>query len=498
MATQTTKKTRGTPYSSPVSREFQGAKIPPNASDLERILIGSVIIEKEALSHAIEILSPENFYVPSHQMIFSAIIKLFEDSKPVDILTVTEALKKMGNLDAIGGSYYLVDITSKISSASNSEEYCRIILEKSIQRELIRISSKISSDAYEETNDVFDLLDTAEKGIFSVTEGHLRKNYDKMSVLIKKALEQIKNACNEEETMGVMTGFTGLDKLLGGMQPADLLILAARPSMGKTALALNIARNCAVQYNKAVAVFSLEMNSIQLVTRLISSESLITSERLREGNLNEKEYEQLVNNVTKLDEASMFIDETAQLSTFELRAKCRRLKANYDIKLILIDYLQLMQSSSGKGNREQEISSISRSIKSLAKELEVPIIALSQLSRSVEHREGDNKPRLSDLRESGAIEQDADVVMFIYRPDYYGQTEGLAGENISGLAEVIVAKHRNGPTGDVVLRFNKEYTKFENVDDDEFGAIENQKTEYKTASSKMNKDTRGKDDFRPY
>lgn len=443
--------------------DFSNGKVQPNAKGLEDVVLGAVMIDKEALATSVELLEPVHFYVPLNKMIFEAILQLFENSLPVDLLTVTEQMKKNGTIEKIGGSKYLVNLTIQISSAANIETYCRIILEKAIQRELIRISSDIATQAFKDTTDVFELLDYAEKGIFGVTEGHIKKNYEKMSVLIAKALEHIKNINEENSLQGIKSHYHELDELLGGFQPSDLIILAARPSVGKTALALNIARNIAVDEEKTVAIFSLEMGAEQLVSRLISSEAEINSRNLTRGKMDEQDYERLVNNLTKLEKSKIFIDDNPTLTTFELRSKCRRLKSNHNLELVLIDYLQLMHSSSEKGNREQEISSISRALKSLAKELKIPIIALSQLSRSVESRTGENrKPILSDLRESGAIEQDADVVMFIHRDDYTGITEDDEGNNIEGLAEVLVRKHRNGPTGNVTLMFEKDYTRFKN------------------------------------
>ena len=353
-------------------------------------------------------------------------LKPFNSAQPVDILTVTNQLRKNGELDEIGGAVFVAGLTERVASAANIETHARIIAQKYIQRELIKISAKIMTDAYDETSDVFDLLGEAEKSLYEVSEGNIRKNYDKMSSLIRQALHQIEEVKNKEGGIsGVPSGFQDLDKVTSGWQKSDLVILAARPGMGKTAFVLSTARNTAVQFNKPVAVFSLEMSSVQLVNRLIASESGIAAEKLRKGNLEDHEWIQLNQKITQLSEAPIFIDDTPALTIFELRAKCRRLKKQHDVELIIIDYLQLMHAggSQKSGNREQEISTISRSLKSIAKELDVPIIALSQLSRAVETRGGDKRPMLSDLRESGAIEQDADIVCFIYRPEYYGMTE---------------------------------------------------------------------------
>jgi replicative DNA helicase len=441
-------------------------KMPPQAVELEEAVLGALMLEKDALTNVIDILKPQSFYKEAHERIFSAIERLFTRSEPVDILTVTQELKKTGELDLVGGAYYITQLTNRVASAANAEFHARIISQKYIQRELIRTSTETIRDAYEESSDVFDLLDKAEKGLFSIVEGNIRKNYDKMHTLIKKAIEQIEVAKNRKDGLsGVPSGLTALDRLTSGWQKSDLVIIAARPAMGKTALVLSMARNAAVEFNKPVAIFSLEMSSLQLVTRLISSESELSGEKLKKGTLEDYEFQQLNDKIKGLAEAPLFIDDTPGLSVFELRAKARRLKEQHNIELIIVDYLQLMTAGSeGKGNREQEISTISRSLKGLAKELNVPVIALSQLSRAVETRGGDKKPQLSDLRESGAIEQDADMVMFIHRPEYYGLTEDEAGMPTAGVAELIIAKHRNGPVDSVKTRYIGQYTKFADLD----------------------------------
>jgi replicative DNA helicase len=441
-------------------------KMPPQAVELEEAVLGALMLEKDALTNVIDILKPQSFYKESHERIFSAIERLFTRSEPVDILTVTQELKKTGELDLVGGAYYITQLTNRVASAANAEFHARIISQKYIQRELIRTSSETIRDAYEESSDVFDLLDRAEKGLFSIVEGNIRKNYDKMHTLIKKAIEQIEVAKNRKDGLsGVPSGLTALDRLTSGWQNSDLVIIAARPAMGKTALVLSMARNAAVEFDKPVAIFSLEMSSLQLVTRLISSESELPGEKLKKGTLEDYEFQQLNDKIKKLAEAPLFIDDTPGLSVFELRAKARRLKEQHNIQLIIVDYLQLMTAGGeGKGNREQEISTISRSLKGLAKELNVPVIALSQLSRAVETRGGDKKPQLSDLRESGAIEQDADMVMFIHRPEYYNITEDESGMPTAGVAELIIAKHRNGPVDSVKTRYIGQYTKFADLD----------------------------------
>ena len=447
----------------------EAGKLPPQALDLEEAVLGAMMLEKDAVNDVIDILGSESFYKETHQMIFSTIQDLFHDSQPIDILTVTEHLKKKGQLEIVGGPYYISQLTNKIASSANVEYHARIISQKYIQRELIRISSETIKDAYDETTDVFDLLDKAEKDLFSVVEGNIRKNYDKMSNLLHQAIKQIELISQQEGGVsGIPSGFTKLDRITSGFQRSDMIIMAARPGMGKTAFVLTLARNTAVDFKKPVAVFSLEMSSLQLVNRLIASETEIPAEKLKKGNLERYEWEQLNSKINKLSEAPIFIDDTPALSVFELRAKCRRLKQQHDIQMIIIDYLQLMTvgGESKSGNREQEISTISRSIKSIAKELDVPIIALSQLSRQVETRGGDKKPQLSDLRESGAIEQDADMVMFIYRPEYYKLDKDIDGNPLpSGYAEIIIAKHRNGALDDVPLKFINHLAKFTDLEE---------------------------------
>ncbi len=439
-------------------------KLPPQALDLEEAVLGAMMLEKNAINEAIDILKPESFYKETHQKIYSAIQQLFQDSQPIDILTVTSKLRANGHLEIVGGPAYIAGLTNRIASAANIEYHARIIQQKYIQRELIMISSSTIRDAYEETSDVFDLLDRTEGGLYKITQGNVRKDYRRMYELIHEAIDEIEKAKkNIDGVSGVPSGFTDLDRITSGWQKSDMIVLAARPGMGKTAFVLSIARNSAVNFNRPVAVFSLEMSAIQLVNRLISGEAEISSDKLRKGNLQPHEYEQLHARIKKLSDAPLFIDDTPALSIFELRAKARRLKQQHNIEMIIIDYLQLMTAGGeGKGNREQEISTISRSIKQIAKELEIPIIALSQLSRSVETRGGDRTPMLSDLRESGAIEQDADIVAFIYRPDYYGITE-IDGQSTIGNAQIIIAKHRNGALDKVNLKFVKDFSKFDNI-----------------------------------
>jgi len=445
---------------------FEHGKIPPQAIDLEEAVLGAMMLENDRLAEVIEVLKPEVFYKEAHQLIFSAIQRLFAQNEPVDILTVTEALRRSGELDIAGGPYFITMLTNRIASAANIEFHSRIILQKYIQRELIRVSSGIIKDAYEDSTDVFDLLDRAESNLFSISESSIGKSYMDMQSIIKEAIKEIvAGRQHEGQLRGVGSGFTELDRVTSGWQKSDLVIVASRPGMGKTAFALTMARNAAVDFKKPVAVFSLEMSSIQLVTRLISSETEIPQEKLRRGTMEEHEWAQLNSRISPLVDAPLFIDDTAALSIFDLRAKTRRLKAHHDIQMIIVDYLQLMQGSQdARGNREQEISSISRALKSLAKELNIPVIALSQLSRAPEKRSAAAKPILSDLRESGSIEQDADMVLFIYRPEYYKIDVDESGDSTAGVAEVSIAKNRNGPLKDVRLRFISKFAKFTDVE----------------------------------
>lgn len=436
-------------------------KVPPQAPDLEEAVLGALMLEQNALTAVIDILQPQSFYKDAHKMIFGAIQRLFSRSEPIDILTVTNELKKSGELEIIGGPYYIAKLTNQVASTANVEYHARIITEKYIQRELIRISSEIIRDSFEETSDVFELLDSAEKKLFAVSDTNLRREYQDMRSLVIKAVKEIESIMNRKDTLrGVGTGFSDLDRITGGWQKSDLIVLAARPGMGKTAFVLSMARNIVLDIKIPVAVFSLEMSAIQLITRLISGETQLPAEKLRKGNLEQYEMHQLQTMVSPLMEAPLFIDDTPAINIFELRAKCRRMKQQHNIGLIIIDYLQLMTSGGeSRMNREQEISNISRSLKSLAKELDVPIIALSQLNRMVEGRPN-KKPVLSDLRESGAIEQDADIVAFIYRPEVYKIHEDENGNPTAGLAQIIIAKHRNGPLADVNLRFIASLAKF--------------------------------------
>ncbi len=452
-------------------------KVPPQAKELEEAVLGAIMLEKTAFDAVVEILKPECFYVDSHQRIYRAMQGLQQKNQPIDILTVVEELKTREELDIVGGPYYITRLTNAVVSAANIETHSRIILQKFIQRELIRISGEIISDAYEDSTDVFDLLDDAEGKLFEITNNHLRKNFDSIDTVLVKTVQRIEDMRNRnEDVTGVPTGFASLDNVTYGWQSTDLIILAARPSVGKTAFALNLARNAALHPSKPtpIAFFSLEMSASQLVQRILSAESEIMLEKIARGKLEEHEMKQLyARGIQRLAQAPIFIDDTAALNIFELRAKCRRLKNKHNVGLIIIDYLQLMSGTGDRNsNREQEISRISRDLKGLAKELQVPIIALSQLSREVEKRKEGNKiPQLSDLRESGAIEQDADMVMFLYRPDYYDVHTNEHGESIKGETHVRIAKHRNGSLENIRLRAMLHIQKFVDMDDDDLSGM---------------------------
>ncbi|MGO3183520.1 MAG: replicative DNA helicase [Aequorivita sp.] len=447
---------------------LEKGKIPPQAIDLEEVVLGALMIDKKGVDEVIDILHADVFYKQAHQHIFEAIHDLFENSQPVDLLTVSTQLKKQGKLDMVGGEFYLIQLTQKVSSSAHIEFHARIILQKYIQRSLIKISNEIIEESYDEATDVFDLLDTAEAKLYEVTQGNIKRSSETAQNLVIQAKKRIEEIANKEGLSGVPSGFSKLDELTSGWQPSDLIIIAARPGMGKTALTLSMARNMAVEHNIPVAFFSLEMSSVQLITRLISSETQLSSEKLRTGNLEKHEWEQLNVKVKGLEKAPLFIDDTPSLSIFDLRAKARRLSSQHGIKLIIVDYLQLMTAGGSQkgGNREQEISTISRNLKALAKELSVPVIALSQLSRAVETRGGSKRPLLSDLRESGAIEQDADIVSFIYRPEYYKIDEWDDDDHspTAGQAELIIAKHRNGGLDEIRLKFVGNLGKFENLE----------------------------------
>ncbi len=469
----------------------QYGKLPPQAVDVEEAVLGALMLERDAYVTVADIIDTRSFYKEEHQKIFEVIKYLSTHEKPVDLLMVTQELKNRAILDEVGGPLYITQLTSQVASAAHIEFHARIIAQKFIQRELIRVSSEIQTRAYDDTMDVDDLIDFSETSLFQVAEGNIKKETVPIKPLLLEASKLIEEASKRDDGLsGVPSGFTALDRITSGWQKTDLVIVAARPSMGKTAFVLSMARNMAVEHRRPVGVFSLEMSSLQLVNRLLSSETELGSDKIKNGRLQPWEWEHFNRKLNVLEEAPIFIDDTPALSVFEFRAKCRRLKMQHDIAVVIVDYLQLMTAGSdNRGSREQEVSMISRSLKAIAKELDIPILALSQLNRSVESREG-KRPQLSDLRESGAIEQDADIVCFIHRPEYYGITEDDSGNSLIGVAEIIIAKHRNGAVGDVQLSFKKQLAKFSDMDSiisDEIGSG----MQTKKFGSKMNEDTEG-------
>ncbi|WP_185850265.1 replicative DNA helicase [Blattabacterium cuenoti] len=447
-------------------------KIPPQALDLEQAIIGAIMIDKKGLDEVIDILYPEVFYKKEHQDIFNVIKKLYHNSQPIDLYTVSNELKSSEKLNSIGGEIYLIELTQKVISSAHIEYHSRIILQKFILRKLISISSDIIKKCYEERTDVFDLLDKAESNLFEINQKYLiTKKYENTHTLVKKAIDKIKESA-KNGLSGISSGFKKMDDITSGWQNSDLIILASRPGMGKTTFMLSMVRNIAMKQKIPVIIFSLEMSSIQLVTRLISSETGISSNKIKRATLSDLDWNNLTEKTKDLTNAPLFIDDTPSLSIFNLRSKCRKLISQHKVKLVLIDYMQLMAINNNNGfrfqNREQEISVISRNLKSIAKELDIPIIALSQLSRAVETRGGNKRPLLSDLRESGAIEQDADIVLFLYRPEYYGFKNwdtDKDNDTCIGQAEIIIAKHRNGILDKFRLKFISDQSKFINLEE---------------------------------
>jgi replicative DNA helicase len=441
--------------------------VPPQAPELEQAVLGALMLERDAIIDVQEYVKPETFYVEEHRLIFKVIQELSFEMKAIDLYTVTERLKSQKLLQKVGGAAYLAELTQKVATAAHVEFHAKIIAQKYVQRELIRSATEIQRRSYDEEVDVTELIGYAEQEIFKVSEGNVKRSVQSAADILRKALQQIEEASKTAgEYNGVRSGFTDIDSVTLGWQPSDLIIIAARPSMGKTAFVLTMARNMAVEFKTPVAFFSLEMSSVQLMNRLIVAETQLSSKDLRTGNLTSQQWAHLETNTVELGRSPLYIDDTPALSVYEFRSKARRLKTQHDIQLIIIDYLQLMTAATPetRGNREQEVSLISRTLKAIAKELNVPIIALSQLSRNVENRGGTKRPQLSDLRESGAIEQDADVVAFIHRPEYYGLTTDENNMSTAGMAEIIIAKHRNGEVTDVPLRFIKEQAKFADAD----------------------------------
>ncbi len=432
-------------------------RIPPQDIDAEMAVLGSMFLELDAVGKAIEILDENCFYKTAHKMIYAAAVELYDNREPIDVITMADMLKKKKKLEAVGGNYYLIQLSEKVPSAANVEYYAKIVLEKALMRQLINVNTDIIQRAYEHEGDVYSLLDSAEKDIFVLSDKKLKKGFVPIYPTMYDTFEMIQSFHGRAGGItGVPSGFTELDQMTSGFQRSDLVIVAGRPSMGKTAFCLNIARNAAVDHKIATGLFSLEMASHQLALRMLCAEARVDAHRVRTGTLPKDEWPKLSMTVGNLAEAPIFIDDSPALTILEIKAKARRLKYEKDIGLLIIDYMQLVHGPVNSESRQQEISMISQSLKALAKELDIPVIALSQLSRAVESRGGDRRPMLSDLRDSGAIEQDADVVIFIYRAERYGNTEE------EGMAEIIVGKQRNGPVGKVKLTFLKEYAKFVN------------------------------------
>ncbi len=459
-------------YNTPDSSLLAIGKLTPQALDFEEAVLGALMIDANAVSTIIDFLDYRMFYKEAHQHVFKAIFELFSSMEPIDLLSVTNRLRKSNKLEFVGGAAYVASLTNRVASAANIEYHARIVLEKYVLRELIGKCNLIIKDAYDESNDVLQLLDKAETELFNIIQNNFKRDSKELNIVVKKALEELTSMRNNDSTFnGVPSGIRAIDEKTGGWQKSDLIILAARPGMGKTSFVLSIARNAAIEYKMPVAFFSLEMSATQLVHRLFSIESGISAERIAKGKLSETEWIVLMDKINKLNDDNLIIDDTPALSIFDLRAKCRRLKHQRDIQLIIVDYLQLMQGDSdgdrgkAKGNREQEISYISRSLKALAKDLQVPVIALSQLSREVEKRAGFKRPQLSDLRESGSIEQDADMVMFIYRPEYYQLDTFEDNTPSNGLADLMIQKNRHGATENIRIRFQSQFTKFTDMEE---------------------------------
>lgn len=440
-------------------------KIPPQSIEVEQAVLGAMLLDKEATGKAVEIIDKDSFYRDDHQKIFSAIVDLYDKNQPVDIITVSDELARRKDLDNVGGRVYLLELTEKIATTANIEYHANIILEKATLRKLIGTSTQIVSQCYDATLEVDDLLDRAEQGIFSISEKRIKEGFVSIGDLLPHTFEAIEEYQKKGGMVtGLSTSFIELDTLTGGLQRSDLIVVASRPSMGKTAFCLSTAEHVAIEERVPVGIFSLEMTKSQLAQRMLCSRARFSTHKMRTGRISDHEYSNLAVAVGPLAESKIFIDDTPNIGILQMRAKARRLKAQFDVGLVIVDYLQLMQGPKRAESRQQEISMISRSLKGLAKELNVPVIAVSQLSRKVEDRGGDKRPLLADLRESGAIEQDADLVIFVYRPEFYGIEKFKDGAPAEGVAEIIVSKHRNGPTGNLRLTFIKDYARFENME----------------------------------
>lgn len=442
------------------------AHLQPQAPEIERVVLGALMIDKDAFSVVSEILKPETFYEPRNQKIYSAIQKLSMDENPVDIMTVMEELKRQGTLEEVGGPTYIVDLSSHVASSANIEYHSRILAQKYTARQLISFASVVATKAFDETVDVDELMQDTEKNLFELSQKNMKQDYSHVEPVVNEAIRILQKAAeNKGELTGIPTGYAKLDDMTAGWQASDLVIIAGRPAMGKTSFALSLAKNIAVDYQRPIAFFSLEMNNVQLANRLMSNVCEIEGKKILNGQLDAEEWKRLDANVGRLANSPIYVDDTPAMSIFELRTKARRLVREKNVQVIMIDYLQLMNANGARfGSRQEEVSTISRSLKGLAKELNIPILALSQLNRTVEGRDGleGKRPQLSDLRESGAIEQDADMVLFVHRPEYYRIFEDEKGNDLRGKAQIIIAKHRKGGTGDVLLEFKGEYTSFRN------------------------------------
>ncbi len=449
-------------------------RIQPQATEFEAAVIGACLIEQDAFSTVSDFLKPESFYDSKHHYIFEAITRLASENKPVDILTVTQQLQSTGRIEDAGGPAYIAELSRNVLSAAHLEFHARVVAQKALARNIISYTNGIQKLAFDESQDIEELMQTAEGRLFELSKSNLKKDFTQIDPVIKDAYEMLhKAAARTDGLSGLSSGFDLLDKMTSGWQNSDLIIIAARPAMGKTAFVLSMAKNIAIDHKEPVAMFSLEMSNVQLVNRLMTNVCEIPGEKIKSGQLAQYEWAQLDYKINEMYGAPLYVDDTPSLSVFELRTKARRLVRDYGVKLIIIDYLQLMNASGMSYNsRQEEVSTISRSLKGLAKELNIPIIALSQLNRSVEQRTSNNpenpdskRPQLSDLRESGAIEQDADMVCFIHRPEYYKIYKDQYNNDLKGIAEIIIAKHRNGAVGDVRLRFKSEFAQFVNLDD---------------------------------
>ena len=456
----------------PIDTSF--GHLQPQAIDIEKVVLGALMIDKDAFTVVSEIIKPETFYEARHQKIYEAVQSLNLQEKPVDIMTVTEELRHKGTLEDVGGPAYVVELSSQVASSAHIEYHAHILAQKFLARQLIQFASMIETDAFDETVDVDDLMQKAEGALFEISQKNMLQDYVQIDTIVDQAHQLLLQASNREGGLtGVPSGFRKLDDITAGWQPSDLVIIAGRPAMGKTSFALSIAKNVAIDYRKPIAFFSLEMNNVQLVNRLISNVCSIPSNKILNGQLTPDEWERFDSNIRKMQGAPIYVDDTPGLSIFELRTKARRLVREHGIELLMIDYLQFMNANGMRFNsRQEEVSTISRSLKGLAKELNIPVLALSQLSRAVEQRDGPEgkRPQLSDLRESGAIEQDADMVLFVHRPEYYHILQDEKGNDLHGMAQIIIAKHRKGATGDVLLNFRGEYTRFSNPEDIDFNA----------------------------